>query len=1100
MSKNKNEKRKIPFNVLRKGALTAMIGLTVLGGATMMSGCASGTPGQDGTIWRSGTSYTEFTNAKVGDFFIDTDDYILYQKTADSWTVVMTNYGRPGSTANDIEMQVSEGQIQWRYKTGVDTEWKNLLAVSTLTGANGYTPYIQDGCWYINGENKGPAVGDAGREVEIEVIDDVISWKYVDESETEWKDIATLTSLAGQDGKNIELQQSGEWIQWSIAGTNNWQNLYKVPTDGSDGREVVIEVVEGAISWKYAGESSWTEIVKTGELLGKNIKLREHEGKVQWVVEGTEDWQDLYDVPQDAREIEIQKGENAIQWRYKGDSEWVDLVDLSLLKGKDGSNGTNGTNGTDGKSVKIAVNGGNIQWRYTDDSNEWQTIISTETLKGADGTNGTNGTTPHIDGETGNWFIGTTDTGYKAAGINGKQIKLQVTADFIQWQYEGDETWKNLIPLSSLKGADGKDGATWLSGTDVPTTEGNNGDFYLNEANYDIYKKTDGSWVKIGNIKGSDGMDGVGAEISLPSYWKTYLDEKIAEINAKGESLGGDADSFIFITDQHLDGTTDYSAQIINYITKNTSIKKVIFGGDTLADNVAGNELLREYRESFSNDLSVFGMRGNHDPKANTTEKSFYDIMIRPLIDKADVSNELYYCYDNNAQKIRYIITDSVASKSNDLTSDKQLKWMQDKILELESDWTTIIFHHGIWEGTTANTQTLQRSVDGQRLIDAIDAVYDVANCTIAGVYSGHTHRDYYELSSKGYALISTSTDCENEAHSKADINSPIRTPGTTTEQTFDVVFINTTTHKFETIRIGAGANKTLEYKAKTSQELSGTQIDITSKFFNEDAEKRGWYEGAIQWQTGEFDNTSGTNARDWLSSDYIDVSEYDSITFNHVQVKNSATTNGYAFYNENKEYIIGYTNASGIDAGRIQEVTVKVPEDAKYVRIMWMSEDHGSYNDATYNIENFYCYGNKLAENVISLTSQFNDWTPGAILYATGLFEETATDVVDDWEYSNLVDISDYEKIAFSHIQVGNTATPNGFAFYGEDGTTLISGHTNGTGNAGIVRVEMDVPEGAKYIRIMWMKPGHSKYTEETYGKANMYFYGILPTDTAQE
>ena len=60
-------------------------------------------------------------------------------------------------------------------------------------------------------------------------------------------------------------------------------------------------------------------------------------------------------------------------------------------------------------------------------------------------------------------------------------------------------------------------------------------------------------------------MDGVTAE--LPSYWKAYLDSKITEINAKSELYGDDADQFIFITDQHIDGSVDYASQIINYIT-----------------------------------------------------------------------------------------------------------------------------------------------------------------------------------------------------------------------------------------------------------------------------------------------------------------------------------------------------------------------------------------------------------------------------------------------------------------------------------------------------------------------------------------------------
>lgn len=370
MEKNENlgneKKKKLPFNVFsKKGLMALAVAGVIVAGPIMLAGCSNGKDGTDGTKWESGLSYTEFTDAKVGDFFIDTDDYILYKKTATDWEIVMRDYGRPGNSSNEVELQVDSNNIQWRYKTGSDTNWKNLIDINTLKGANGgngYTPYIQDGYWYINGINQ------------------------------------------------------------------------NVPATGNSGKE-----------------------------------------------------------------IEIQNDGTAIQWRYVGDADWTEIVELSFLKGETGNTGANG------KSVEIAINNGNIQWKYTDNSNEWQTIIAVDDLKGSDGTNGT---TPHIDSVSGNWFIGEQNTGVKAGGVDGREITLQATADYIQWKYEGDSVWNNLIPLSSLKGADGKDGATWLEGTTAPTNEGKDGDFYLNTTTYDIYKNTNGTWNQIGNIKGQNGTNG----------------------------------------------------------------------------------------------------------------------------------------------------------------------------------------------------------------------------------------------------------------------------------------------------------------------------------------------------------------------------------------------------------------------------------------------------------------------------------------------------------------------------------------------------------------------------------------------------------------
>lgn len=57
-------------------------------------------------------------------------------------------------------------------------------------------------------------------------------------------------------------------------------------------------------------------------------------------------------------------------------------------------------------------------------------------------------------------------------------------------------------------GAKGAAGATWLSGAAAPTTQGVNGDYYINTATWDVYKKASETWSKSGNIKGAKGDTG----------------------------------------------------------------------------------------------------------------------------------------------------------------------------------------------------------------------------------------------------------------------------------------------------------------------------------------------------------------------------------------------------------------------------------------------------------------------------------------------------------------------------------------------------------------------------------------------------------------
>ncbi|MBQ9786435.1 MAG: metallophosphoesterase, partial [Clostridia bacterium] len=318
---------------------------------------------------------------------------------------------------------------------------------------------------------------------------------------------------------------------------------------------------------------------------------------------------------------------------------------------------------------------------------------------GNPGEPGTPAVAPTVEiNNDGYWIINGVPTEQKAQGEAGATPTVEINDDGY-WVINGQVSQVKAEALDGTKGADGN---IWTVGTEYPTTS-NNGDMFLNNSTWNVYQYNGEEWVLKGNIKGQDGTSGDGSvavEEILPSYWMSYLDTKIAEINAKSESYGYNADAFICITDQHLDGSKDYAAAVINYITERTSIKKVIFGGDTLQGGDNDKELLRDYINSFNDDLTVLGMRGNHDNWGNVDDKAYYDIVLRPLAEKIERLDDLYYCYDNDDQKIRYIITDSTytaSDGSSNLTSTEQLDWMKEKILELDSEWTTVVFHHGIY-------------------------------------------------------------------------------------------------------------------------------------------------------------------------------------------------------------------------------------------------------------------------------------------------------------------------------------------------------------------------------------------------------------------
>ena len=95
--------------------------------------------------------------------------------------------------------------------------------------------------------------------------------------------------------------------------------------------------------------------------------------------------------------------------------------------GSDGADGQDGAPGQDGHSpVVTASKSGSTTTIYVDGTSIATIEDGQDGQDGQNGSNGTNGTngqdgvTPHIDSTTGNWFIGTTNTGVHAQGPAGQ--------------------------------------------------------------------------------------------------------------------------------------------------------------------------------------------------------------------------------------------------------------------------------------------------------------------------------------------------------------------------------------------------------------------------------------------------------------------------------------------------------------------------------------------------------------------------------------------------------------------------------------------------------------------------------------------------------
>lgn len=136
---------------------------------------------------------------------------------------------------------------------------------------------------------------------------------------------------------------------------------------------------------------------------------------------------------------------------------------LIPIKISSGPRGPQGIEGEAGISIDTAyVTGDSLYIKLTD-----ATIITAGYVKGADGSMGVDGA-PGADGADG------------VDGIDG---------------------------IDGVDGIDGAPGSVWRDGTGAPSNAlGIDGDYYLNDANGDVYYKSGGTYSIVANMKGLDGI------------------------------------------------------------------------------------------------------------------------------------------------------------------------------------------------------------------------------------------------------------------------------------------------------------------------------------------------------------------------------------------------------------------------------------------------------------------------------------------------------------------------------------------------------------------------------------------------------------------
>lgn len=290
MSKKEN-KKKLPYNTFRKGIVAGILGLTLGVSAFGLAGCSDGVNGKDGAKWLSGTATPTATQGVDGDFYLDTDDYKLYQKENGAWVLKIEEFGKPGSNgsngSNGTTPTISINGDDYWVINGVPTNVK-------AKGEDGTTPTITivDGYWAINGtktSTQAEAInGTDGEDGNIWTVGvdyptapntgDMFlnnsTWDVYQYNGTTWEEKGNIKGDTGATGGNGQAGKDGTNIYVGYDGYV-WQDgvrtTFKFDQD-TEGRENVVEDTIGAYTTMGYWQGEYVDLSASTIALMANYK------------------------------------------------------------------------------------------------------------------------------------------------------------------------------------------------------------------------------------------------------------------------------------------------------------------------------------------------------------------------------------------------------------------------------------------------------------------------------------------------------------------------------------------------------------------------------------------------------------------------------------------------------------------------------------------------------------------------------------------------------------------------------------------------------------------------------------------------------------
>lgn len=319
---------------------------------------------------------------------------------------------------------------------------------------------------------------------------------------------------------------------------------------------------------------------------------------------------------------------------------------------------------------------------------------------------------------------------------------------------------------------------------------------------------------------------------------KEYYIGTIERVSEKLNNLPGF--KFAAVTDTHLDNSLLSTAANIAAVDKKADFKCLVHLGDFLNGNLPKRYtlgIMHEQMQLFRSCIHgkpFFPVQGNHD--GYTDFSAEYSPNMALDEDWSDFISFIggygnlfrnegkpYYYVDFPDEKIRMIILCTFyytgfydATPYNKIygTDDAQVAWFEDTALNVNSDYTVMVFSHDTPFENFKNPTENNPRPNGNRLMDILKSKASENGFSVAAWFTGHFHGDFAgNVNGINFVLIGSETAYVPSLWDMPDWGYyPERELNTETEDLWDGAALDTKSRVLRLVRFGAGKDREIAY------------------------------------------------------------------------------------------------------------------------------------------------------------------------------------------------------------------------------------------------------------------------------------------------